>query len=190
MSVYSDQINEEFLSLSPSIVAWHQITSITIAQPFNSIHLYFLFSQTTNLRTLELRYRSEYDTTLNLKEETLIDLLDDTSLCNMLMSNGLRQLNIFLTLKQPNLINTAYLIVERLPHLQIIELKNIDWQATEVSHILINGLEKLNFLGIRGKWECGQLYEKQLRDLQNLTTRSFRTEVPDTIAGDQLCIWL
>jgi hypothetical protein len=190
MSVYSDQINKDFLSLSPSIVAWHQITSITIAQPFNSIHLYFLLSRTTNLRTLQLHYRSGYDTRFHLKEETLIDLLNDTSLCKMLTSNGLRQLNIFPTSKQPNLINTAYLIVERLPHLQIIELTNINSQVTEVSHILINGLEKLNFLSILGEWECGQLYEKQLRDLQNSITRSFRTEVPDTIAGDQLCIWL
>ncbi|CAF4328177.1 unnamed protein product [Rotaria sp. Silwood2] len=190
MSDYYDKINDEFLSLSPSIVAWNQITSLNIAQPFNSIHLYFLFSQTTNLRTLELHYRSEYDDKRYLKEETLIDLLDDTSLCNMLMSNALRQLNLSPASKQPNLVNIAYLIVERLRHLQVIELQDINWQVTEMSHILINGLSKLNFLTISGECNCGQLYEKQLRDLQNSNTRSFRTEVPNTIDEDTLFVWL
>ena len=129
MSDDYDQINDEFLSLSPSIVAWHQITSLNIAQPFNSTHLYFLFLHTTNLRTLELHYRSEYDSKRYLKEETLIDLLDDTSLCDVLLSNGLRQLNLFPSSKQPNLLNIVHLIVERLPHLQSIELQNINWAS-------------------------------------------------------------
>ncbi len=190
MSDDYNQINDEFLSLSPSIIAWHQITLLNIIQPFNSTYLYFLFSQTTNLRTLGLHYRSEYDTKRYLKEETLIDLFDDTSLCNMLMSNGLRQLNLFPASKQPNLVNIACLIVERLPHLQIIELQNIDWKVTEVSHILINGLSKLNFLTIIGGCQRNQLYEKQLRDLQNSNTRSFRTEVPNSIDKDTLFVWL
>ncbi|CAF3906964.1 unnamed protein product, partial [Rotaria sp. Silwood1] len=116
MSDNYDQINDEFLYLSPPIVSWHQVISLIIAQLFNSIHL-LLFSQLTNLRILELHDRSEYASKINLKEETLIDLLNDASLCNMLMSNGLRQLNLITFWNQPNLINNAYLIVERLPHL-------------------------------------------------------------------------
>jgi hypothetical protein len=107
-----EQINDEFLSLSPSIVLWHQITSLDIGQPFNSTHLHLLFSKMTNLCTLELHYRSGYEYKIDLKEEILIDLLNDTTLCNMLMRNGLRQLKLFTAWKQPNLLNIAYLIVE------------------------------------------------------------------------------
>jgi hypothetical protein len=58
MSENHDELNGEFLSLSPSIVFWHQITSLNISLPLNSTYLHFLFSQTTNLRTLELHYKS------------------------------------------------------------------------------------------------------------------------------------
>ncbi|CAF3721145.1 unnamed protein product [Rotaria sp. Silwood1] len=161
MSDNYDQINHEFLSLSPPIVPLHQVTSFNIAQPFNSIHLHFLFSQLTNLRTLELHYKSEYNSKIDLKEETLIDLLKEASLCNMLMSNGLRQLNLFTFWNQPNLINIAYLTVERLPHLQVIELDGNNYQLIQMSHILINGLSKLNFLTISGCIKYGKLYEKK-----------------------------
>jgi hypothetical protein len=67
MSNYYDKINAEFLLLSP-IVPWYQVTSLSIDQPFNSIHLHFLFSQMTNLRTLELGYRSERAGKIDLKE--------------------------------------------------------------------------------------------------------------------------
>ncbi|CAF4474938.1 unnamed protein product, partial [Rotaria sp. Silwood2] len=190
MSDNYDQINDEFLYLSPSIVPWHQVISLIIAQPFNSIHLHFLFSQLTNLRILELHYRSEYASQINLKEEILIDLLNDASLCNMLMSNGLRQLNLITFWNQPNLINIAYLIVERLPHLQAILLDSNSNQFIKISHILINGLSKLNFLTIIGCIKYGKLYEKKLRDLQNSIIRSFRTEVPNTTDEDTLFVWL
>ncbi|CAF5156491.1 unnamed protein product, partial [Rotaria sp. Silwood1] len=66
------------------------------------------------------------------------------------MSNGLRQLNLFTFWNQPNLINIVYLIVERLSHLQVIELDGNNYQLIQMSHILINGLSKLNFLIISG----------------------------------------
>ncbi len=66
------------------------------------------------------------------------------------MSNGLRQLNLFTNPFQSNLINISYLIIKRLPHLQVIELHSINRQVIKMSHILINGLEKLNFLTIDG----------------------------------------
>ncbi|CAF2849983.1 unnamed protein product [Rotaria sp. Silwood2] len=189
MSECYDQINDEFLSLLPPIVPWHQVTSLNIIQPFNSTHLYVLFSKMTNLRTLELYYSSEYDSKIGLKEETLIDLLNDACLCNMLISNGLRQLSIFTAWEQPNLINIAYLIVERLPHLQVIELNGTS-ELAEISRILINGLSKLNFLTIGGCIKYGKLYDKQLRDLQNSITRSFRIEVPSTTDEDTVFVWL
>ncbi|CAF2821266.1 unnamed protein product [Rotaria sp. Silwood2] len=192
MSNYYDQINDEFLSLSPPIVPWYQVTLLRIVQPFSSSHLYFLFSQTINLRTLELHYSSEYEYAINLKKESLVYLLDDASLCNILMSNGLRELNIFTaeTEKQPNLINIAHLIVERLPHLQVIKVDGISDRLIEMSHILINSLSKLNFLTICGGIKYDKVYDKRLRDLQNSNTRSFRTEVPNTINEDTLLVWL
>ncbi|CAF5070606.1 unnamed protein product [Rotaria magnacalcarata] len=190
MSEDYDRINEEFLSFSPPIVLWHQVTSLSITEPFNRNHLHLLFSQATNLRTLELRYRAEYDCKAYLKQETLIDLLNDSSLCNMLMSNGLRQLNLFTVWQQLNLLNVAYLIVEQLPHLQIIELHGGAREFIEMSHILMSGLSKLHFLTLHGILQHAELYDKKLRDLQNSSTRSFRTEGSNTINDDILFIWL
>jgi hypothetical protein len=190
MSENYDQINDEFLSLSPYIVCWHQITSLNIAQPFNSTHLHILFSQASNLRTLGLYYRSEDNDKIDLKEETLIDVLNDASLCNMLTSNGLRQLNLFTALDQSNLIDIAHLIVQRLPHLQVIELTGLETKLIEMSHILINSLSKLNFLIITSRYKIGRGFEETLRRLQNSNTRSFRTKVYDTIYEDALFVWL
>ncbi|CAF4487964.1 unnamed protein product [Rotaria socialis] len=67
-----------------------------------------------------------------------------------LNSNGLRQLYLSTGRGQPDLINIAYLIVERLPHLQIIELNGANDELIKISHILSNGLSKLNFLKIIG----------------------------------------
>ncbi|CAF4447477.1 unnamed protein product [Rotaria sp. Silwood2] len=106
------------------------------------------------------------------------------------MSNGLRQLNVFTVWQQLNLLNTAYLIVEQLPNLQIIELHGSAREFVEVSHILINGLLKLSFLMINGILGRAKLYDKKLRDLQNSNTRSFRTEVLNTRDDDILFIWL
>jgi hypothetical protein len=108
----------------------------------------------------------------------------------MLTSNGLRQLNLETFLKQPNLINIAYLIIERLSHLQVIELQGSNCEFIKMSHILINGLSKLTFLTINGCIKYGKLYEKKLRDLQNSITRSFRTEVPNSTDEDTLLVWL
>ena len=54
----------------------------------------------------------------------------------------------------------------------------------------MNGFDKLNFLTIIGGDNHGKLYDKNLRDLQNLNTRSFRTEVPKTIDENTLFVWL
>jgi len=184
-----DQINDKFLSLSPNIISWHQITSLKIVQPFNSTYLRVLFSQASNLSTLELHYRSQYDYKIDRKEENLMYLLNDASLCNMLMSKGLRQLNLFFTSDQSNLINIAYLIVERLPHLQVIDLTSITCELTEIPPILIKGLSKLNFLTFIGPYLFGEVCDEELRDLKNSNNRPFRTKTVNTIHEDTLFIW-
>ncbi|CAF4265267.1 unnamed protein product, partial [Rotaria sp. Silwood2] len=161
------RINDEFLSLSPPIVPWHQVTSLSIAHPFNSTHLRRLFSQAINLRTLELHYRREIEYTCDSKRENLIHLFNDASLCNMLMSNGLRQLNLFFAIHQSNLVKIAYLITERLPHLQVIKLDGLSDHLIEMSHMFINRLEKLNFLTITGGIEDGKIYENALRRIHS-----------------------
>ncbi|CAF4609135.1 unnamed protein product, partial [Rotaria sp. Silwood2] len=69
------------------------------------------------------------------------------------MSNGLRQLNLFPAWQQSNLLNIAYSIVERLPHLQVIKLDGTVCEVFEMVHILINGLSKLSFLTLIGGYK-------------------------------------
>lgn len=190
MSEHYDDKNERFLCFSPPVVLWHQITSFSIGEPFNGNHLHLLFPQMTNLRTLDLRYRLYLDGTCGLKEETLIDLPNDSFLCNMLMANGLRQLNLFFAWEQPNLLNIAYSIVERLPHLEVVELHGIVRELVEVAHILINGLSKLSVLILGGEFINAKFYDAKLRDLMNSNTRSFRTELFDRPTGSELLVWL
>ncbi|CAF3006966.1 unnamed protein product [Rotaria sp. Silwood2] len=106
------------------------------------------------------------------------------------MSNGLRQFNLFTAWEQPNVINIGYLVIERLPYLQVIELNGTNCELAEMSRILINGLSKLNFLTINGCIKHDKLYDKQLRDLQNSITCSFRTEVSNTTDEDTVFVWL
>ena len=190
MSDDYDHINEEFLSLSPYIIRWDRIRSITVAQPFNSDHLRVLFSQAINLRVLTLEYRSIDQDRSRLKEETLIELINEKSLCNTLMSNGLKRLNLFTDWDQSNLIDIAYLIVERLPHLQVIELNGGNDELIEMLHIFIKGLLKLTFAILCGRYQEGSSYEKQIRSLCNSNTRSFRTEVSKNVDEDTLFVWL
>ncbi len=63
----------------------------------------------------------------------------------------------------------------------------------EMIHILINGLSKLSFLTLNGNHPChddGKLYEEKLRNLQTSNTRSFQTEVPNTMYEKSLFVWL
>ena len=88
------EMNDKFLSSSPPIVPWHQITSVHIPQPFDSTLLHRLISQLTNIRKLQLEYRNGDDFEHRLKENTLVSIINDVSLCDMLMANGLRQLSL------------------------------------------------------------------------------------------------
>lgn len=192
MSDHFDERNEEFLSFSPPIVPWHQITSFSVIQPFNSTRLHCAISQMTNIRKLELNYRCVDDLPIDWKEKGVVNVLSDAALCDTLRSNGLRQLNLFTVDDNGNSdwTNIAYFIVERLCHLEIIELHGMNDQLIQMAHILINGLLELKFLTFVGSLQEGHIYEKRLRDLQNSNTRSFRTEVPNTMDNDTVFIWL
>ncbi len=124
-----------------------------------------------NIRTLELHYQDEDDLEIDWKRETLVNVVNDASLCNVLMSNDLRQLNLF-TIDDNG------------------ELNGIKDQLIQMAHILINGLLKLNFLTFIGSLQEGKIYEKKLRDLQNSNTHSFQTEVPNTMDYGTVFVWL
>lgn len=191
MSYRYDQTNGEFLSLSPTIICWDRITSIEILQPFSSTYLHVLFSQAVNLRILTLMYLSaSASDKLCLTNKTLIELINDESLCNILMSNGLRQLNLFTASSQRNLINFANLIVDRLPHLEVIELNSNAVELIEMVSIFINGLSKLSFLAISGSAHVHTIYHKQIT-ICNSNARSFRMEMSTGgLNGYKLLIWL
>ena len=187
MSYPCDKTNGEFLCLSPNIICWDRITSIDILQPFNSTYLHVLFSQAINLRILSIEYVAAfYRDQLRLRDKTLINLINDQSLCNILMSNGLRQLNLVTgSGGQENLINFAHLIVERLPYLQAVEVNSRNVELIEMAPILINGLSKLSFVALSGNLETHSNYQEKI-------SCPFRTEmVTEGInAEDTLFIWL
>jgi hypothetical protein len=186
------QINNEFLSYLPYIISWHQITSLRIENPFDLFQLRFLVSKMINLRTLELDYDFYRDSEDNLKNLNIIDLLNDTSLCNMLMTNGLQKLSLVTDWKHPDTIEIASLIVKQLSHLEIIELTCFNREVPETLHILMNGLPKLNFIifrsGLRNK---NELHSK-LGDLQKHNIRAYRMEYCNALpyGAAVLYVWL
>ncbi len=193
MSECYNEINEKFLCCSPPIIPWHQITSIDIPLLFNSTFLHRLISQLTSIRKLELEYLDRNDYEPRLKEETLINIINDSSLCAMLMANGLRQLNLSVekVAFTSNSVEIANLIVERLFRLEIMKLDGFSHQLLQMTPILINGLPKLSFFTFIGNLQEGKINEKKLHDLNNSITRSFRTEVPDATDDNQtVLIWL
>ena len=84
------QTNGEFLSLSPNLICWDRLTSLHIVQPFNSTYLRLLVSEAINLRVLSLEYLAELNRRKCSTNNTLIDVINDKSLCDILTSNGLR----------------------------------------------------------------------------------------------------
>ncbi len=191
MSYRVDQINGEFLCLSPNIICWDRVTSLCILQPFNSTYLHVLFTQTTNLRILSLIYLlTSHSDELCLRDKTLIDLINDQSLCNILMSHGLRQLNLCICSGHKNLTNLAHLIVDRLPYLEAIQLNMNDVELIEMASIFINGLSKLSFVALSGSTDIYSVYQKEIT-LCNSNTRAFRMEMSNEgINSNTLLIWL
>ena len=152
------EMDDKYLSYLSTIISWYKITSLSIHDPLDLCQLRLLVLKMINLRTLELSYHFDRNSNDDSYQQNLIDLFNDTSLCNMLMSNGLQKLHLYSRQVYPDMIGIASLLVKQLPHLQIIELSchnHCDRQILEALHILINGLSKMNFIilhsGLTGK---------------------------------------
>ena len=186
-----DQLIDEYLSSSPNIICWNRITSISIFQPCISSDLRVLLSKTTNLRILTLTYLSKPPQSALFNDKTFIDLINDESLCNILTANGLRQLNLIPYSNQSNLINLSYLIIERLPYLEVIEMNGHLQQieVIEMAFVLINGLSKLSFITLSGLCEIDLIYQKTIT-LFSSNISSFRMEMAtESLNGKTLLIW-
>jgi hypothetical protein len=190
------EMNDKYLSYLPTIISCHQITTLAIDDPLDLCQLRLLVSKMINLRTLELYYHFNHKSDADSNKQNLIDFLNDTSLCNMLMSNGLQKLNLYTNWEYPDMIGIASLIVKQLPHLQIIELNcgnSRNSQVLQALHILINGLPKLNFLIFHGGLRGGNQQHSKMRDLWKNSTRAYRMECYNpliTIDEPVLYFWL
>ena len=178
-------------SYLPTISSLHQITSLEIDDPLDLCQLRLLLSKMINLRTLQLNYHFNYNFDDDSNKQYLIDLLNDTSLCTTLMSNGLQKLHLYTNWKYPDMIGIAFLIVKGLSHLQLIEFNCHNSQVPETVHILMNGLPKLTFLIFHGSWRGRNQQHSQMHDLQKYSARAYRMEYYNELAGDRmLYVWL
>ncbi len=144
-----------------------------------------------NLRTLQLNYHFDYDSDDDSNKQNLIDLFNDASLCNILMSNGLQKLFLYTDSGYPDMTDIAFLIVKQLPHLQIIELCINNIQIVETLLILMNGLPKLNFIIFHGGLEGGNQEHSKMRVLRKYSMRDYRMEHCNLLDGAaMLYIWL
>jgi hypothetical protein len=187
--------NDEYFSYLQSTISWHKITSLSIIELSNLCQLRWLISKMIDLRTLELMFYCNIGD-INLKMENLINFLNDTSLCNMLMSNGLKRLYVNTHWKIPDLTEFVSLIVKQLPQLEIIEFRcenDDDIQLPEALHIFINGLSKLNFLIWYGDWRGGNEQYSKMCDLRKISMRSYQIEqyIPSEIIDETILFcWL
>ncbi|CAF3653822.1 unnamed protein product [Rotaria socialis] len=188
----SSQANLEFLSYLLTIVSCRQITSLTIYNSFDLYQLRLLLSKMIHLRTLELFYQFDYDLDDERNKQNVIKLFNNTSLCNILMSNGLKKLHFYTNWECPDTIGIVSLIVKQLPHLEIMELNcHNGSQVPEILHILINGLPKLNFIIFHGVLTGENEQESKMRDLPNHCKRAYRMEdLREHINAPILHVWL
>ncbi|CAF4641879.1 unnamed protein product, partial [Rotaria socialis] len=188
----SSQANLEFLSYLLTIVSCRQITSLTIYNSFDLYQLRLLLSKMIHLRTLELFYQFDYDLDDERNAQNVIKLFNNTSLCNILMSNGLKKLHFYTNWECPDTIGIVSLIVKQLPHLEIMELNcHNGSQVPEILHILINGLPKLNFIIFHGVLTGENEQESKMRDLPNHCKRAYRMEdLREHINAPILHVWL
>ena len=179
--------------LPSNIICWDRITSISFHQPVNSRHIRVPFLQMINLRILTLIYELDCGI-LDLEGDiSSIDLMEDESLCKILTSNGLRQLNLITRDSQSNFINLGYRIVRLLPYLEVIEMhgrrKQVD--LIKMASILINGLSKLSFVALSGSGDIHYIHRENDITLFNSNTRFFRMEMSyENINRETLLIWL
>lgn len=142
----ASEINNEVLSYLSNTISWHHITLLTIWNPFDLSQLRFIVSNMIHLRTLEFHYNDSRISEHNSENTDIISLLNDTSLCNTLMSNGLQRLNLHINSNHSDATDFTSLIVTQLPHLKIIELNCFNSQLHQTLHTLMNGLLQLSFV--------------------------------------------
>ncbi|CAF4590445.1 unnamed protein product, partial [Rotaria sp. Silwood2] len=186
------QIDNEFLCYLPTIISWHQIISLTINDSSDLCQLSLILSKMIHLRSLELHYHFNYNVDDDSNNQNLMKLFNDTSLCNILMSNGLQKLHLYTDWEYPDTTIIASLIVKRLPHLEIIELNcHNSSQVPETLHILMNGLPKLNFIIFHAFLAGEKQLELKMQDLQKHCTRTYRIEDLEPLADITIIhIWL
>ena len=183
---------DRYLSWASNIIFWDRITSISFYHPVKSRHIRVLFSEMINLRILTLIYGFDCGILYLEGNKSAIDLMEDESLCKILTSNGLRQLNLITRGRQSNFINLGYRIVRLLPYLEVIEMhgRRKQVELIKMASILINGLSKLSFIALSGSDEIHSVYKNDIT-LFDLNTRSFRMEMSyENFNGETLLIWL
>jgi hypothetical protein len=189
------EMNVKHLSYLSMIMSWHQVTLLDITNQLDLCQLRLLASKMINLRILTVLYQ-HHSNPDDLNQQNLIDFLSDTSLCNMLMTNGLQRLNLYANHSFSDMIGIASLIVQQLPHLKIIELNchnSRSIQIPETLHILINGLPKLNFIIFHGGLTGGDQQYSKMRDLSKNSTRTYqmKTYNPEIVFNlPMLYLWL
>jgi hypothetical protein len=175
----------------PSIVPWHQIIHLTVNDTLKLTQLRSILSHVSRLHTLKLNQSVGHINKLNAdKRFLLIDLLEDISTCNMLISNGLRKLSFGILSDMSNIIDIARLIVERLSQLQIMRIHCSEDDMPTFVHTLINGLPNLTFLVANCGSMNGTWTELKLRALQTSDTRAFQTQIHDSLHHNFISIWL
>ena len=188
------QINNEFVSYLPILISWNHITFLTVKNPFDLSQLRSLVSKMINLRTLKLYYDSYRISEYNSKKKVnIIDLLNDTSLCKMLMSNGLQKVLVDTDLEHPDTTEIASLIIKQLPHLKIIEFNCHNAKIAETIHILMGGLPELNFISFDSYFGDVNKLHSKLCDLQKYNMRTYRLEHGDPLPGygvGAIYVWL
>ena len=179
------------ISYLPSIIPWSQIVHLTIKEPLQMGQLHFILSYTSHLHTLELDEVINDITDLHENERlSTMDLLNNITTCEMLMTNGLRELIFRITSDTPNIIDIAHMIVERLPRLQIIQVHCHHPLLLKFMCILINGLNNLIFLIVECARPDNKLYELELLALRTANMRPFRTDTQVFEIEGFLRVWL
>ncbi|CAF4979194.1 unnamed protein product [Rotaria magnacalcarata] len=105
--ICNSEMNDKYLSYLSTTISWHQIASLKIIDPLDLRQLRLLVSKMINLRTLEVYYQFNDEDDADLNKPNLLDLLNDTFLCNMLMSNEFKKLNLHTNWEYPDMIGIA-----------------------------------------------------------------------------------
>lgn len=189
----ASEISNEVLSYLSNTISWHHITLLTLWNPFDLSQLRFLVSNMIHLRTLQLHYDDSRISEHNSENIDIIGLLNDTSLCTTLMSNGLQRLNLHINSDHSDTTDFASLIVKQLSHLKILEFNCFNSQILQTLHILMNSLLQLSFVIFHCPLTNIDELHAGLSDLQTCHGRACRMEYTNELhwdAGGTLYVWL